>query len=565
VTRPTAVWERVEPAAETVAALKAAGVDGQLAPLLANRGLADGDGARAFLRPSLDQLLPPTTLGGVGLSVERLQHAERAGEKVAIVGDYDADGVAATALLAATLRSVGLETLTILPQRHEEGYGFQPLHARRAAEAGCALVLTVDCGVSGFEGAEEAARLGLDLIVTDHHLPGATLPPALAIVNPKLDAGDEALTDLTGAGIAFKLSCALLESLGREVPILALLRIACLGTIADVAPLSGENRVIAALGLEALARPRSAGLRALVDRAGVRAPLRASDVGFRLGPRINAAGRVGSADDALELLLERDPGRARELADRLERANAERQSREAKILEEARDGIRERGPLAPLVALWSEGWHRGVVGIAAGRLARELHRPVLLLAEEGGIAVGSGRSVEGISLHEFLQPWADRLERFGGHDAAVGLSVASRHLPELRQEWEAAAAAWPAERLMPRLRYEIDLRPEELEEEMWTRIESLEPFGAGNPEPLVRIGPARAVASARRFGTGHVSVKVAAGRDEIEIVGWNWEGRGPDWREPFEILGHLDRDRRSRRPTLRLVDARAIRRRSAAQ
>lgn len=562
--RPTAVWERVEPPAAAVAALREAGVEGRIADLLANRGIRDGDRAHAFLRPSLEHLVPAATLGGVGVAVERLRRARSSGEKVAIVGDYDADGVAATALLAATLRSVGIETLTILPLREEEGYGFQPLHARRAAEDGCGLVLTVDCGVTGFEGAEEAARLGLDLIVTDHHLPGPTLPSALAIVNPKVDAGDAALCDLTGAGIAFKLACALLESLGAEVPVRSLLRIACLGTIADVAHLTGENRVIAALGLEALARPRSAGLRALVDRAGVRAPLRSSDVGFRLGPRLNAAGRIGSADDALDLLLERDPARARELADRLERANSERQSREARILEEARDRLREREPLAPVVALWSEGWHRGVVGIAAGRLARELHRPVLLLAEEDGIAVGSGRSVEGISLHEFLLPWAGRLERFGGHDAAVGLSVASEALPKLREEWEAAAADWPAERLTPRLRYELELRPEALESEMWERIEALEPFGSGNPEPLVRVGPVRAVAPARRFGNGHLSVRIAMARDEVEIVGWNWEGRGPDWGGEFEVLGHFDRDRRSRRPTLRLVDARATRRRGGA-
>lgn len=561
--RPPAVWERIEPPAQAVADLVRGGIVAPLASLLAGRGFTEATRARRFLEPSLDQLRSAATLGGVMRAAERLAAAANAGEKVAVVGDYDADGVAATALLAATLRSVGLETLTILPVRHEEGYGFQPMHARRAHEAGCSLLLTVDCGVSGFDGAAEAARLGLDVIITDHHLPDAELPPALAVINPKIDAGDPALSELTGAGIAFKLAVAVLERLGQEVPTAALLRIACLGTIADVAPLVGENRIIAALGLQALARPRSPGLRALVERSGVRAPLRAADVGFRLGPRLNAAGRLGLADDALDLLLERDPARARELADRLERANTERQEHESRILDDARRQIRARGPLPPVIAIWSTDWHRGVVGVAAGRLAREFHRPVLLFAEEGGVAVGSGRSVEGISLHGFLSPWVDRFERFGGHDAAVGLSVESARLPALREEWERAAALWPKERLVPRLRYELELSPDELDEDLWRLISALEPFGAGNPEPLIRLGPFRTSSGTRRFGNGHVSVRVPASTGELEIVGWGWADRGPDWNREFEALGHLDRDRRSGRPTLRLVDARATRPRGA--
>ncbi len=198
-----------------------------------------------------------------------------------------------------------------------------------------------------------------------------------------------------------------------------------------------------------------------------------------------------------------------------------------------------------------------MVGIAAGRLARELHRPVLLLADDGDVAVGSGRSVEGISLHEFLLPWADRFERFGGHDLAVGLTVASDRLTELRDEWEAAAAEWPPERLVPRVRYELELASEELDDELWTSLRRLEPYGAGNPEPLIRVGPLRSVGAPRWFGTGHVSVWVAAARSELELVAWNWADRSPDWSSEFEVLGHLDRDRRSGRPTLRVVEARA--------
>ncbi len=290
--RPPAIWERVVPPEGAVQALVEAGHDLGLSRLLAARGVETPAAAEAFLSPALAQLHDPGALGGLDRAVDRIVAAHRAGEKVAIVGDYDADGVTATALLAATLRSVGLAVETLIPRRDQEGYGFQPVHVERARAAACSLVITVDCGISSFEGAQEAARSGLDLIVTDHHLPGSELPAAVAVVNPKIEGSAYPFAELTGSGLAFKLAGAVLTRLGVEVPMAALLRIACIGTIADVAPLVDENRVIAALGLEALARPRSAGLRALIERSGTRPPVRAADVGFRLGPRLNAAGQA---------------------------------------------------------------------------------------------------------------------------------------------------------------------------------------------------------------------------------------------------------------------------------
>ncbi len=552
-------WIRAEiPAAP---ALEASARSRRSVQLLARRGVTTPEAAGEFLAPALSGLHPAADLLGLGAAVERIDAVRSRGGKLAIVGDYDVDGITATALLAASLRALGIEVETILPRRDAEGYGFQPVHVERAAATGCELLVTVDCGIQSFAGAQEAARRGLDLIVTDHHLPDAELPRPAVVLNPHQPGCRYPFRDLTGAGLALKLAAACLESGGREVPWSGLLRIACLGTIADVAPLIGENRTIAALGLAALAETRSPGLRALLASAGIEPPVRAADVGYRIGPRLNAAGRLESPDPALEVLLTRDARRAAELAEQLGEHNRRRQTLEAAILEEAGAEIAARGDLPPIVVAWRDSWHRGIVGIAAGRLARQLHRPVLLLAVDGERATGSGRSVPGLSLHDFLKPWADRLERFGGHDQAIGLTVRLERLAGLRDELESAASIWPEELLSARLEYDDDLDTEEVGEELARTVQELEPFGAAHPEPLFRVGPLRAVGEPRVFGNGHLALRVrsADGGREVGLLGWGWAaGRSIEWRRPFEILAHLDRDRYRNEPILRLVDARAF-------
>jgi single-stranded-DNA-specific exonuclease len=556
---PEAIWAPAEIAADPTALLSAGHTE-RIARLLARRGIQTAAAARSFLVPALDQLHPGSELLGLDAAVDRLDAARERGERVAIVGDYDVDGVAATALLAAVLRSLGVSVETLLPRRDVEGYGFQPLHARQAAAAGCSVIVTVDCGIQAHEAASACAAAGLDLIVTDHHLPGPALPAPAIVLNPRQPGCSYPYRELTGAGLALKLGAGLLERAGRSIPWEALLRIACLGTIADVAPLTGENRVIAALGLAALADPRSPGLRALLGAAGIEPPVRASDVGFRLGPRLNAAGRLDSPEPALELLLTRDPGRAGELVELLDRRNRERQAIENRILEAARRELAARDPMPGIVVLWSEEWHRGVVGVAAGRLARELSRPAVLLASDGDLAVGSGRGVPGISIHDFLAPWAGELERFGGHAAAIGLTARADRLPRLRESWERAAAAWPSDRLVRRIDYDSELEPGEVGDALFAAIAALEPFGAENPEPLFRIGPLRRVREPRTFGGRHVALRAAApgSAAEIELVGWGWAVREVDWREPFEVLGHLDRDRFRGEVVVRLVDQRPV-------
>lgn len=551
------------PTPAAVERLTAAGISPLLARLLALRGVEDAPAAVRFLEPELAHLHDPMRLRGMDAAIETLHRVQQRQGVVAVVGDYDADGLTATALLVAVLRSVGCVAHPILPNRHAGGYGFQPEHARQAREAGAELVITVDCGVQGFAAAREARALGLDLIVTDHHLPGAEPPAGATVINPNQPGCTYPFPALAGAGLALKLAEALCRRCGVEVPWESLLRMASLGTIADVAPLVGENRVLASRGLRALATTPSPGLRALFREAGVVPPVTATDVGFRIGPRLNAIGRLGGAEPALELLLTRDPSRASELAVQLGRANGERQALEQVVLADCAKRFAGQPHPAILVA-WDERWHRGVVGVAAGRLARELSRPVLLFAVEGDTATGSGRSVEAFDLHAFLSPWSARLRRFGGHAQAVGLSVATAELARLTADWQAAATALCPQPPASRQHYDADLSAERIDPALLADLERLEPHGAGNPQPLFRIGPLIRDAAPRGFGRDHlaISVRGPGSPRAFEVVAWRWASRPGPWNGVFEILGCVERDRYRDAPVVRLVDARAAERRN---
>jgi single-stranded-DNA-specific exonuclease len=545
------------PVPEAAAVLEQAGHPAWLAILLARRGVTDAGGAQRFLHPSLDQLHDPFLLAGMEEAVGRLLEARDRGERVAIVGDYDVDGISATAQLLAVFTKCGLEAKAILPHRLREGYGFQPVHVERARELQCGLIVTADCGSSSAEAVEAALATGIGVIITDHHLPGCELPAEVLHINPRQARCTYPFPDLAAAGLALKLSLAFAGRCGKTVDPAVLLRIACLGTIADLVPLQGENRVIAALGLTALAEAK-VGLRALIQQSGMKPPFSASDVGFRIGPRLNAAGRLDDADRALELLMSRDAGQAAELAAELDSLNRERQAEEMQVVEEARQQIAGRSPLPPILVLWSAAWHKGVVGIAAGRIAKELHRPVVLLAVEDGTATGSGRSIPGLELHSFLAVWKERMVRFGGHSQAVGLTVETGRLEELRGEWEAAGAAWPAELLARRVEYELHLPPREVSNGLLAQLAALEPFGQGNPRPLVRTGPLRLQGEPRPFGNGHLSARARAEEDgaAVELVGWRWGERVGSLRGPFEVLACIENDSYRGGPVLRLVDCR---------
>jgi single-stranded-DNA-specific exonuclease len=553
-----AAWVRapVPPAAHV---LLAAGQPRALALLLARRGVETPEAASRFLEPRLEHLHDGTRFAGMDRALALLLAAREASRAVAVVGDYDVDGVSATALLLAALRACGLRAEAILPHRLVDGYGLQVSHVVEAVRRGAAVLLTVDCGSTAHAAVEEALAAGLAVVVVDHHLPDRPLPAAVAHVNPRQVECPYPFRDLAAAGLALKLALALGERLGRPLPVERLLRVACLGTVADMVPLLGENRVIAALGLKALAATRSRGLRALFRQAQVAAPLSATDVAFRIGPRLNAAGRLGSAEPALDLLLTRDDEVALQLAEQLERLNADRQRQEQQVVEEASARVAARPALPPFVVEWSPDWHRGVVGIAASRLVRAHRRPTLLLGVDGELATGSGRSVPGVALHEFLQPWAGELERFGGHAQAVGLTARADRLPALRAAWEAAAARWPPEVLGASEVYELELQPRHVTRELLRQLVRLEPHGEGNPRPLARVGPLRLHGSPRPFGRGHLrALATGPTGTRVGLLGWGWETRVGTLAGDFEVLATLERDRLSGDPELHLVDARGL-------
>ncbi len=541
------------------AELERAGYQGWVAGLLARRGVTSRSEAEDFFRPRLELLHDPARLAGLSQAVARLLAARQAGERVALVGDYDVDGVSGLALLVAVFRACGLEVQAIVPHRMREGYGFLPVHVEQAQAHGAKLIVTVDCGTTSHAAAAAAMEQGIDVIVTDHHLPDEPLPAGVVVVNPRQPDCAYPFEELSGAGLALKLVSAFAAACERQVDPRILLRVACLGTIADLVPLRDENRAIAAIGLKELARTRSPGLRALLDVAQVEPPFSTADVGFRLGPRLNAPGRLDSAVNALELLLCRDPERASELAAELDRWNRERQVQERRVVEEALAELGDRRPLPPILVAWSESWHRGVVGVAAGRVARELNRPTVLLAVTGQTATGSGRSIEGLHLFDFLNPWRPQLSRFGGHAQAIGMTVEASRLEPLRREWEAAAVVWSDRVAVRRFEYELELEPRELSAELLAELERFEPYGQGNPQPLIRFrGPLRLPWKPRIFGRGHLSAE-AIGVDgvRIRLLGWGWQQRSATLEGEFEVLGYLEQDR-FRGTVLRLVDSRGL-------
>jgi single-stranded-DNA-specific exonuclease len=529
--------------------------------MLARRGVETAEQASSFLAPKVDDLHDPFLLDGMTVAIERLLKARSGNERVVVVGDYDVDGVTATALVVAVFEACGLDCRPILPHRIRDGYGFQPAQVEIATSLGATVIVTVDCGSSSYDAVALARKAGLDVVITDHHLPGAEHAADVVHINPHRPECPYPFGDLSGAGIALKLAIGFARRVGRSIDPGVLLRVAALGTIADMVPLRGENRTIAALGLESLASTRSVGLRALLEVSGIAGPIGSGDVGFRIGPRINAAGRMASPDAALSLLLTRDAAEARSLASRLDEWNSERQRAETEVVEAATEIFLAQESLPPVLVAWSSDWHRGVVGIAAGRLSRDFHRPTILLSVDGETATGSGRSIRDVHLHDFLRPWRDRLLRFGGHAQAIGLTVGVGDLPTLVREWNEAAAEWDPSVLVRRLSFEEEIEAAMVDESLLAEVRRLEPFGVGNPRPVFRLEGLRAASSVRLFGGGSSAIHLSVtARDragvKVSLVGWRMAERASELEEPFDILGRISFDTFLQRVILEIVDVR---------
>jgi single-stranded-DNA-specific exonuclease len=487
------------------------------ARLLAVRGIVTAEQAHKFLAPSLQDLHSPGLMAGLGIAVERLRSAIERGETILIYGDYDVDGTTAIVILKTAIELCGGQSEYHVPHRIREGYGMRDEVIEQAADRGIRLIISVDTGIRAFAAGETAQRRGIDLIVTDHHLPQANgVPKALAVVNPNQQGCDYPCKSLCGAGVAFKIAQALLEQTGRERLLPSFLKMVAIATIADAVPLIGENRVFAKLGLEGLRRPINAGLRAMLANCqldGSR-PLSAGDIAFRVAPRLNAAGRMDVAEHVIQLFTEKDATKAAEIAIRLNQLNGDRQLEEHRILDEIQQKIEASPEMSEAYCLVveGEGWHRGVIGICATRIVERYRRPTLIFSCKDGEAHGSGRSIEAFHLLQALESCPELFTRFGGHAHAVGCALPVDKVPELRSRLDAFAR----ERLTPRdfvpvLRYDAEIALEDVNHDFWLLLQRLEPFGAGNPVPVFVARNSKLVQPPRVLKEKHAKLRVVAG------------------------------------------------------
>jgi single-stranded-DNA-specific exonuclease len=502
-----------------------------VARLLVQRGLAESVAAQAFLHPSLGQLHAPESMAGMREAVGRLRRALEQHEKILIYGDYDVDGTMAVVVLLTALRMLGAEVEAYVPHRLTDGYGMRASVMEEAAAKGFRVVISVDTGIREHAVLARARELGVDCIVTDHHLPDAHLPPACAILNPRRPDCGYPEKSLAGVGVAFKLAQALLGDRMTEKLLLSFLKVVAIGTVADVVPLLGENRVIARFGLEGLRQPAQSGLAALIELAGLAGKtISAGDVGFRLAPRLNAAGRMENARDVIDLFTLPDPVRTREIAERLERLNRERQRVEEEILRAIVAQLEERADLRELysLVLAGEGWHRGVIGIVAQRVVERYHRPALVIGIEDGVGVGSGRSIKSFHLLDALTSVGDVFQRFGGHAQAAGFAMAVERIPELTRRFEDHARnVLTASDLEPVLRVDAPVKLTEMDWPLYDEIIQLEPFGMGNPTPVFSACGLRLLATPRILQEKHLKLRVEKGGRTLDALGWGWAARTP--------------------------------------
>jgi single-stranded-DNA-specific exonuclease len=486
--------------------------------IFVRRGIDTPEKFTRFVSPSLDDLHDPSTIHGIDSACERIFRAVRDRETIVIYGDYDVDGVTSIVLLQTVLRSIGADPAFVVPHRLVDGYGLKiEVLERVLAERNVKLVITVDCGITSVEPVRLAIERGIDVIITDHHLPPGELPDAAAVLNPKQEGCTYPFKELAGVGVAFKLCCELIRRSGRKISTESLLKIAAIGTVADVAPLIGENRVIARLGLDGLADTRNLGLRTLLRRSGLQGrPLRATDVGFKIGPRINAAGRLASADTAIQLFAATSDDQAWAICAELDRLNAERQEIEVQVRDAASQQILgdER-----ILVLAGEHWHKGVLGLTAGRLAQQYHRPALVMSIDGDRAVGSARSISTINLHEQLSAVSDLFTQFGGHEFACGFSLPSQNVPLLRDRLTARFAELDESLFRRDALIDGCVTLAEVDRDFVLAHEMLQPFGAGNSQPLFVIRRA-SVTARRTFAEECCEWKLSDGTGSGAAVVW---------------------------------------------
>src|SRR5215469_135633 len=509
-----------------------------VARLLLQRGIADPRTAAHYLAPSLSHLHSPYAMYGMKAAVDRLEAAIERKESILIYGDYDVDGTTAIVILKTAIELCGGAADFHVPHRIRDGYGMKDDVIERAAAAGVRLIISVDTGIRAFAAAETAERLGVDLIVTDHHLAGENgVPKALAVLNPNQPGCEYPCKALCGAGVGFKLAQALMErrlaTPDQSRMLTSFIKVVAIATVADAVPLTGENRVFARLGLEALRAPVNAGLRALLDVAQVAIgrPLTSGEVAFRVAPRLNAAGRMDVARDVIELFTVRDAARAREIANRLDQLNAERQEQEKTILDAIYARVEEETALrdAYCMVIDGDGWHRGVIGITATRVVERYGRPTLVISREGDEAHGSGRSIAAFHLLNALESCGGLFTRYGGHAHAVGFALPASRIPELRTHLDSyARARLTLTDFEPSLKVDAELDLGAVSPALYQALRRMEPFGMGNPEPVFAARGVRMVAPPRVIKDKHVKLKLGVANASgwrqaitFDALGWH--------------------------------------------
>jgi single-stranded-DNA-specific exonuclease len=536
------------------------GVPGFIADLLVRRGFSDPARAEAQLHPRLRSLSAPEDLPEMGVATERILAALRGDERIALYGDYDVDGITSLAILARVLRAYGADVPCFLPLRAEEGYGLSEAGVDRCLELhNPSLLIAVDCGTTSVKEIARLRSRGVDVLVLDHHEPGPERPACVALVNPKLGSS---FHYLCSAGVVFKLAHALLKSSRVEgVDLREYLDLVALATIADIVPLVDENRIFVSHGLRQMEHTRWPGLAALKQVSGVGSPIRVGDVGFRMGPRINAAGRLGPASEALALLLTEDFREADRLAAGLDAHNRERQGVERHVVMEAEEWVDKNyqpGSDVSIVA-GSRDWHIGVLGVVASRLMRRHHRPTFVVGfDENGAGKGSGRGIEGLSLVELLRDCSEHLEKFGGHEMAAGISIQEKSFPAFREAFESAArGAATDEMLVPRLNLDCEVPLREIDYALMETQDLLEPFGNSNPQPVLFSRAVTPASAPRVMKEKHLRVEFSVGREKMAAVFFNAPVEDLP-RPPWDIAYTLEWNHWNGRsePQLRLLEVR---------
>lgn len=525
------------------------GISPLVATLLLHRGIDNAEGARRFLSPTLANITDPLLMRDMQKAADRLRDAVAGNETICVYGDYDADGVTSVAVVTGFLRELGADCFYYVPNRLEEGYGLSRVGVLEASEKGARVIVTADCGITAFAEAELCSALGIDLIITDHHTPAESLPCACAVLNPMRADCPFPCPSLAGVGVVFNLLIALRGRLrdaryfpeNRAPDLRTYLDLVALGTIADIVPLVDDNRILVSSGLHRLSAASRVGIAALKKVAGIADDVDSVAVGFRLAPRLNAAGRLDDASAAVELLLTDDRQRAAALAMELNAGNEERQSLEREILDDALRMLSSdpniRGRKS--IVLASDSWHSGVIGIVASRIVELYHRPTILIALQDGNGKGSGRSIPGFHLHDALRACSEHLIRFGGHKYAAGLTIDEGTLQQFTARFDEIAEGLLSEDdLLPEVRIDAELSPGDISLDVAEEVAALEPFGSGNPRPLFLLKGVR-VLEKTVVKKRHLRLRLSAGGSSLDAIGFSMAGRIPD-EEFLDVVFYLD-------------------------